>query len=74
MTTKAETKEAVVAIRENVCMAVEDLGGVLTRLRELDDQDYPLPDAWEDVSAWLNQAAAVLQSAALLALNREEQG
>jgi hypothetical protein len=60
-------KVLVENVRRRVCSVMEEIGGVCTRLREMDDE---IPcneqDQWDDVVSWLTGAAEELREAALV--------
>ena len=56
--------ELIARIRRTICLALEDMGGVNTRLREIEDLTAPLPELENDVTAWLEQAGEILTEAA----------
>jgi hypothetical protein len=62
----------IAEVRRCLCSAMADMGGIAERLRDLEEQDYPLPDCWEDIASWANQAQESLAEIALLAVNRSE--
>jgi hypothetical protein len=60
-------------VRRRVCSVMEEIGGVCTRLREMDDA---IPcneqDQWDDVVSWLTGASEELRAAALVVeMNRD---
>lgn len=57
------------AVREKVCAAMADMGGVCERLREFDQNSmmgFQAAEMKEEMQEWLDQAAETLQSAALI--------
>jgi hypothetical protein len=57
------------AVREKICMAMSDIGGVCERLRDFDSgdvRDIVAEDMKREMQEWLDQAAETLQEAALV--------
>ena len=55
----------IAATRRSLCSAMEDIGGVCTRLREIEAGES-FPDATDEMIQWMDNAASELSTAGSL--------
>lgn len=55
--------ELIAKIRRALCRSLEELGGVNTRLREIEDE-IPIGNEVEDIEQWLFEASEQLETMA----------